>query len=187
MDALRDILIGLFATAMVFFALAIVACWLIYRRIRRSRMVRRMAIGVQTLTAPWGPGRDIAAMRRAVARDADATRRQIQEARRAGITAGDPAELIGSLTRTAQTLDAELALLGREPGRRNGDALRVARTRVGEFRTQTGALRASLTDGVASTYDARMAEFAEQAQLAAFTAQAHRELRRNGAAPQPSR
>jgi hypothetical protein len=172
---------------LVLVSVALIASWLIYRRLRRSRLLARAVLEAQFLLAPWGPVHEIAALRRDAAREADLTTRHLQQAQRTGVAATDVSGLIDSLTSAARSLDAELALLAREPASRQRVLLRSVRSRVEDFQAQTGTLRSALTESFTSAHDAKMAELAEQVQLAALTSAARRELRRPSAEPQSGR
>src|SRR4051794_30411788 len=103
------IVIGLFlATLLLFASTAFVGTWLLYRRIRRSRALKLAMREAQARFAPWGPARDVAGLRRDLARDVDVTSRHLQQARRSGIAPSDSRVLLASLTGVAASLDIEL-------------------------------------------------------------------------------
>lgn len=182
------VIIGLFlATLLLFATTAFVGTWLIYRRIRHSRALALVVRETQARVAPWGPARDVAGMRRDVARDADVTSRHLQQAKRAGIAPPDSGQLLASLKSVAASLDAELGLIAREPARRQRDMLPAVRIRVADFQAQTATLRTALAQGFATTRDARMAALADNVQLAWLTADAHQELHQTGYAPHQPR
>ena len=134
----------LLLTALIMFVvaggLALAAVWRVGRWLRRSRRLRQRVRSVQALTAPTGPRRQVARLRRDLCAAARATGEAVTLVRSAGGTVGDLPHLARRLDRVAATLDAELRLLAGEPdpaelarvlpaaGARVADVTRVARS-----------------------------------------------------------
>ncbi|MPV37536.1 hypothetical protein [Georgenia subflava] len=96
----------------------VLGTWLLVRRVRRSRRVRRgIERGRLTVRAVANddPGRRLARMRLDLRRSIQATERSVGGARAQGAPVGELSSIAANLVRAGEQLDAELALAETEP------------------------------------------------------------------------
>lgn len=94
------------------------ACWLVVRRIRRSRKMRqRMRKGQLMMRVATGDPskRQLARLRMQLQRSSEATERSLAAASSQGRPVGELPAVALNLSRAEQALDAQLHLAGREP------------------------------------------------------------------------
>jgi hypothetical protein len=137
---LGELLLTVLLLVVAAWVVAGVAAWRLWRLARRRLRASPAVRAVQAWTAPPGPRRQVARLRRELAEAARATPQALAVVRAAGAPVGDLPHLAGRLQRLAGTLDAELRLLAAEPdpaelarvlpaaAGRVADVTRVART-----------------------------------------------------------
>jgi hypothetical protein len=94
---------------------AAVVVWRLWRLLRRRLRASPSLRAVQAWTAPPGPRRQVAGLRRELAEAGQLTSRALAVVRAAGGPVGELPHLARRLERLAGTLDAELRLLAAEP------------------------------------------------------------------------
>jgi hypothetical protein len=125
------------------------AVWRVVRWLRRSPRLRRRVRTVQALTAPPGPRRQVACLRRDLSAAAHATGEAVALVRAAGGTVGDLPHLVRRLGRVTGTLDAELRLLAAEPDPAElARVLPAARARVADVARVALAIRRAANAGL---------------------------------------
>jgi hypothetical protein len=141
----------LFASALfaLITALAGVAAWQIWRLLRRRLRIEQRLRTVKVWVTPPGGRREVAALRRELAKAVSATPRAVTVVQRAAGVVGDLPQLARRLVRVAATLDAELELLGGEPDPRElARMLPPARARVDDVARVARSIRRAAAAGL---------------------------------------
>ena len=141
----------LFASALfaLITALAGVAAWQIWRLLRRRLRIEQRLRTVKVWVTPPGGRREVAALRRELAKPVSATPRAVTVVQRAAGVVGDLPQLARRLVRVAATLDAELELLGGEPDPRElARMLPPARARVDDVARVARSIRRAAAAGL---------------------------------------
>jgi hypothetical protein len=130
-------------------ALAGVAAWQIWRLLRRRLRIEQRLRTVKVWVTPPGGRREVAALRRELAKAVSATPRAVTVVQRAAGVVGDLPQLARRLVRVAATLDAELELLGGEPDPRElARMLPPARARVSDVARVARSIRRAAAAGL---------------------------------------
>jgi hypothetical protein len=130
-------------------ALAGVAAWQIWRLLRRRLRIEQRLRTVKVWVTPPGGRREVAALRRELAKSVSATPRAVTVVQRAAGVVGDLPQLARRLVRVAATLDAELELLGGEPDPRElARMLPPARARVDDVARVARSIRRAAAAGL---------------------------------------
>jgi hypothetical protein len=130
-------------------ALAGVAAWQIWRLLRRRLRIEQRLRTVKVWVTPPGGRREVAALRRELAKAVSATPRAVTVVQRAAGVVGDLPQLARRLVRVAATLDAELELLGGEPDPRElARMLPPARARVDDVARVARSIRRAAAAGL---------------------------------------
>jgi hypothetical protein len=130
-------------------ALAGVAAWQIWRLLRRRLRIEQRLRTVKVWVTPPGGRREVAALRRELAKAVSATPRAVTVVQRAAGVVGDLPQLARRLVRVAATLDAELELLGGEPDPRElARMLHPARARVDDVARVARSIRRAAAAGL---------------------------------------
>jgi hypothetical protein len=130
-------------------ALAGVAAWQIWRLLRRRLRIEQRLRTVKVWVTPPGGRREVAALRRELAKAVSATPRAVTVVQRAAGVIGDLPQLARRLVRVAATLDAELELLGGEPDPRElARMLPPARARVSDVARVARSIRRAAAAGL---------------------------------------
>ncbi len=128
------------------FLVAVVAAWIVVRRLRRSAGVARGLLQLKAQGSPAGPGRELATLRLSVAKAIDYTADSVALAERSGRPVGDLPALVRRLRGLSSVLDEQLRLWQREP-----DSVRLravmpsARERTREVSTSATRIREVLS------------------------------------------
>jgi hypothetical protein len=155
---LEELLLTALVMSLVVAGLALAAVWRVARWLRHSRRLRRRVRTVQALTAPPGPRRQVARLRRELCAAAHATVEAVAVVRSAGGTVGDLPHLVRRLDRVAGTLDAELRLLAGEPDQAElARVLPAARARVADVTRVARAIRRAASAGLGAATAAELA------------------------------
>jgi hypothetical protein len=137
---------------------ALAAVWRTVRWLRRSPRLHRRVRSVQALTAPPGPRRQVACLRRDLHAAASATGEAVAVVKAAGGTVGDLPQLARRLARAARTLDAELRLLAAEPDRAElARILPAAQARVADLSRVALTIRRAASAGLGAGTAAQLA------------------------------
>jgi hypothetical protein len=130
-------------------ALAGVAAWQIWRLLRRRLRIEQRLRTVKVWVTPPGGRREVAALRRELAKAVSATPRAVTVVQRAAGVIGDLPQLARRLVRVAATLDAELELLGGEPDPHElARMLPPARARVDDVARVARSIRRAAAAGL---------------------------------------
>jgi hypothetical protein len=130
-------------------ALAGVAAWQIWRLLRRRLRIEQRLRTVKVWVTPPGGRREVAALRRELAKAVSATPRAVTVVQRAAGVVGDLPQLARRLVRVAATLDAELELLSGEPDPRElARMLPPARARVDDVARVARSIRRAAAAGL---------------------------------------
>jgi hypothetical protein len=101
--------------AVIVLVLAAVALWLVWRRLRRSTMVRQGLLQARAVASPSGPDRDLARLRLQLAQSLAQTHRVLVAVSGAGGAPPGLADITRRLDRAGAAVDAHLRLMEREP------------------------------------------------------------------------
>ncbi|WP_448070550.1 hypothetical protein [Georgenia yuyongxinii] len=155
-DALTAIAVVGGVTILVLLSTAGLTAWVVVRKIRRSRLLRRGALRVRTVAGDQA-GRDLARQRVALQDAEDATERALAAARAQHRPVGELPAVAARLTDAGRELDAQLRLAEREPDRALRRTLaRELDGRVREHGRLSAELRASVLSTGGAVGDARL-------------------------------
>jgi hypothetical protein len=170
MAELLLIVLALFALMAGMTALA---GWWLWRFVRAKLRWHRQVRVVQLWTAPPGPRREVAFLRRELAAAITSTPQAVAMVKASAGVVGDLPSLTRRLERVATTLDAELRLLAGEPDQREtARLLPAARERVDDVTRAARSIRraASAGLGAQSTADVRALTADVEREVAAVAA-----------------
>lgn len=133
-----EVVLALVGVFVVVLLAAVLAAWLVYRRVRRNGTVRRWVdkgrVTARAHALPPGPAREVAELRVRLREARDRARTALDAAGQHGASATALAHLPALAARLedqAAYLDGRLAALERHPPHRVGDALPQLREQVG--------------------------------------------------------
>jgi hypothetical protein len=155
---LDELLVTVLLMSLLAGGVTLAAVWRVVRRVRRSPRLRRRVRTVQALTAPPGPRRQVACLRRDLSAAAHATGEAVAVVRAACGTVGDLPQLARRLGRVSRTLDAELRLLAGEPDQAElARVLPAARARVADVTRVALTIRRAASAGLGAETAAEIA------------------------------
>lgn len=155
---MEELLLAALLMSVLAGGMVLAAVWRVVRLVRRSPRLRRRVRTVQALTAPPGPRRQVACLRRDLSAAAHATGEAVALVKTAGGTVGDLPHLVRRLGRVTGTLDAELRLLAAEPDPAElARVLPAARARVADVTRVALAIRRAASAGLGAETAAEIA------------------------------
>ncbi|MFD1505810.1 hypothetical protein FE374_00575 [Georgenia yuyongxinii] len=155
-DALTTIAVIGGVTFLVLLTAAGLTAWVVVRKIRRSRLLRRGALRVRTVVGDQA-GRELARQRVALQDAQDATERALAAAYAQHRPVGELPAVAARLADAGQELDDQLRLAEREPDRALRSALaRELDGRVREHGRLSAELRASVLSTGGAVGEARL-------------------------------
>jgi len=155
---MEELLLAALLMSVLAGGMVLAAVWRVVRLVRRSPRLRRRVRTVQALTAPPGPRRQVACLRRDLSAAAHATGEAVALVKAAGGTVGDLPYLVRRLGRVTWTLDAELRLLAAEPDPAElARVLPAARARVADVTRVALAIRRAASAGLGAETAAEIA------------------------------
>jgi len=155
---MEELLLAALLMSVLAGGMVLAAVWRVVRLVRRSPRLRRRVRTVQALTAPPGPRRQVACLRRDLSAAAHATGEAVALVKAAGGTVGDLPYLVRRLGRVTRTLDAELRLLAAEPDPAElARVLPAARARVADVTRVALAIRRAASAGLGAETAAEIA------------------------------
>jgi hypothetical protein len=156
--AMEELLLAALLMSVLAGGMVLAAVWRVVRLVRRSPRLRRRVRTVQALTAPPGPRRQVACLRRDLSAAAHATGEAVALVKAAGGTVGGLPHLVRRLGRVTWTLDAELRLLAAEPDPAElARVLPAARARVADVTRVALAIRRAASAGLGAETAAEIA------------------------------
>jgi hypothetical protein len=155
---MEELLLAALLMSVLAGGMVLAAVWRVVRLVRRSPRLRRRVRTVQALTAPPGPRRQVACLRRDLSAAAHATGEAVALVKAAGGTVGGLPHLVRRLGRVTGTLDAELRLLAAEPDPAElARVLPAARARVADVTRVALAIRRAASAGLGAETAAEIA------------------------------
>jgi len=155
---MEELLLAALLMSVLAGGMVLAAVWRVVRLVRRSPRLRRRVRTVQALTAPPGPRRQVACLRRDLSAAAHATGEAVALVKAAGGTVGDLPHLLRRLGRVTGTLDAELRLLAAEPDPAElARVLPAAGARVADVTRVALAIRRAASAGLGAETAAEIA------------------------------
>jgi hypothetical protein len=142
---MAEVLLALLAVLVFMVAVTALGAWWLWRLVKAKLRWRRQIRVVQLWTAPPGPRREVAFLRRELAEAISSTPQALAMVKASAGVVGELPSLTRRLERVATTLDAELRLLAVEPDQREvAQLLPAARERVADVtRAARGIRRAA--------------------------------------------
>jgi hypothetical protein len=139
------------ALAVLVFAVAVagLAAWWVWRRVRARLRWPRPMRAIQLYATPPGPRREVALLRRELTAAVTSTPQAVAMVRASAGVVGELPQLARRLERVAATLDAELRLLANEPDPAEvARVLPAARARVGDVSRVGRTIRRTASAGL---------------------------------------
>jgi hypothetical protein len=176
---MAELLLAVLAVLVFMVGVTALGAWWLWRFVKAKLRWRRQVRVVQLWTAPPGPRREVAFLRRELAEALTSTPQAVAMVKASAGVVGDLPGLTRRLERVAITLDAELRLMAGEPDQREiARLLPAAQQRVGEVTRAARAIRraASAGLGAQSAADLRALSAEVEREVAAVAAGVQRLL-----------
>jgi hypothetical protein len=176
---MAEVLLAVLGVLVFMVAVTALAAWWLWRFVKTKLRWRRQIRVVQLWTAPPGPRREVAYLRRELAEAITSTPQAVAMVKANAGVVGDLPALTRRLERVAVMLDAELRLLAGEPDQREvARLLPTARERVDDVTRAARGIRraASAGLGAQSTADLRALTTDVEREVAAVAAGVQRLL-----------
>ncbi|HZD37564.1 MAG TPA: hypothetical protein VE664_02865 [Actinomycetes bacterium] len=146
---MAEVLLAVLAVLVFMVAATVLAAWGLWRYVKAKLRWRRQIRVVQLWTAPPGPRREVAYLRRELAEAITSTPQAVAMVKASAGVVGDLPALTRRLERVAVMLDAELRLLASEPdGREVARLLPAARERVDDVTRAARGIRRAASAGL---------------------------------------
>jgi len=170
---MAEVLLAVLAVLVFMVAVTALAAWWLWRLVKAKLRWHRQIRVVQLWTAPPGPRREVAFLRRELAEAISSTPQALARVKASAGVVGDLPSLTRRLERVATTLDAELRILASEPDQ--GEVARLvpaARERVADVTRAARGIRraASAGLGAQSAAELRMLSADVEREVAAVAA-----------------
>lgn len=176
---MAEVLLALLAVFVFMVAVTALGAWWLWRLVKAKLRWRRQIRVVQLWTAPPGPRREVAFLRRELAEAISSTPQALAMVKASAGVVGELPSLTRRLERVATTLDAELRLLAVEPDQREvARLLPAARERVADVTHAARGIRRAAGAGLGaqSAADLRILTTDVEREVAAVAAGVQRLL-----------